>query len=83
MAADSLFCVIDRSPTPCWWDDFLTERLLGLEVEAYEAIKAWVLGFSGQTCPYCDEDGLMRSYETIELLQRETERIRLSRPFHK
>ncbi|MDR1276054.1 MAG: hypothetical protein LBL72_06710 [Candidatus Accumulibacter sp.] len=73
--ADTLFGTLDRSPNPDYWDGFIETRLFGLEDEEYEAIKAWILLFSGKST-YGDENTLLRSYETIELLQRETERLR-------
>jgi hypothetical protein len=74
-AADALLGVLNRSPDIYHWDNFIEKRLFALEAEEYEAIKAWVLSLSG-TEIFGDEDALARSYETVDLLQRETERVR-------
>jgi len=74
-AAHALLGVLNRSPEVYHWDAFITKRLLGLEPKEYEAIKAWVLAESGQT-HMVSEDDLTRAYETVDLLARETARIR-------
>jgi hypothetical protein len=74
-AADALLRVLDRSPETYHWDAFISKRLVGLETEEYEVIKIWLLSLSGRG-NYVTEDALMRSYETVELLQAETERVR-------
>jgi hypothetical protein len=73
--ADALLQVLDRSPEVYHWDAFLTNRLVGLETAEYAAIKAWLLSLSGRPSNAA-EDSLMRSYETVELLTHETERLR-------
>lgn len=75
LVGDSLIGMLDRSPQPYHWDAFLTARLVGLEPAEYEAMKAWVLSISGAVGTH-DEDSLTRAYETIDLLGRETVRLR-------
>lgn len=72
---DALIGVLDRSPEVYHWDAFITNRLLGLESSEYEALKAWILSRSGVLGSH-DEDSLTRAYETVELLARETARLR-------
>lgn len=74
-AADALLGVLDRSPVVYHWDAFITKRLLGLEPNEYEAMKAWVLSLSG-LAEFLDEDSLTRAYETVDLLAHETTRLR-------
>lgn len=74
-AADALLGILDRAPEVYHWDAFITQRLLGLEPAEYEAMKAWVLSRSGVPGPQ-DEDSLTRGYETVDLLARETVRLR-------
>ena len=75
LAADAFLGVLNRSSEVYHWDAFITTRLLGLEPDEYEVIKAWVLSLSG--LPHMpDEDGLTRAYETVDLLARETARLR-------
>lgn len=72
--ADALLQMLDRSPEVYQWDLFMTKRLLGLQPEEYEVIKEWLLSLSG--CCFVSEDALVRSFETVDLLERETERVR-------
>jgi hypothetical protein len=74
-AADALLGILNRSPEAYHWDGFIEKRLVGLESEEYEAMKAWVISLSG-TNIFGDEDALARSYETVDLLKLETERVR-------
>jgi hypothetical protein len=73
-AADWLLGMLDRSPNINWWDPFLLDRLLGLESEEYDVIKDWLLMLSGRR--NFNEDALTRAYETVDLLQRETGKVR-------
>jgi hypothetical protein len=73
--ADALLQVLDRSPIVEYWDAFLTTRLLGLQSAEYEALKGWLLSLSGQK-DSGSEDALGRAFETVDLLQRETDRVR-------
>ncbi len=75
LAGDALLRVLDRSPQVSYWDAFITTRLFGLTVAEYEVLKAWLLSLSGQS-QVLDEDGLMRSYETVDSLARETAKVR-------
>jgi len=74
-AADSLIGALDRSPRVEFWDAFLSKRMVGLKPAEYEAIQAWLLSLSGLNEAW-EEDALTRAYETVELLQQETERVR-------
>ena len=74
-AADALLGILDRAPDVYHWDAFITQRMLGLEPAEYEATKAWVLSRSGMPGSQ-DEDSLIRAYETVDLLARETARLR-------
>lgn len=76
-AADALLGILNRSPDVYRWDNFVEKRLIGLGAAEYEAIKAWILSLSGTTV-FGDEDALARAYETVDLLQRETDRVRRS-----
>lgn len=73
---DALLRVLDRSPNPYHWDNFIEKRFVGLRTEEYEVIKDWILSLSG-TNIFADEDTLSRCYETTELLQNETKRVRV------
>ena len=74
--ACSIISSLDRSPTIAYWDENLTRRFLGLTNEEYDVLKEWLLSFSGCDDVHYAEDALMRAYETVDLLQRETDRIR-------
>ena len=73
LAADALLGILDRSPNIDWWDQFLLDRLFGLKDEEYDAIKDWLLMLSGRR--NFNEDTLTRAFETVDLLQRETEKV--------
>ena len=75
-AVDALLRVLDRSPNSYHWDNFIEKRFVGLRTEEYEVIKDWILSLSG-TNVFADEDTLSRCYETTELLQNETKRVRV------
>jgi hypothetical protein len=75
VVADGIISCLDRTPTMAYWDEFLTSRFLGLTDEEYEVLKAWLLSLSGHGDSRI-EDQLARAYETVELLQRETNRLR-------
>jgi hypothetical protein len=74
--ADSLLQMLDRSPVVEYWDSFITTRLIGLQAEEYEALKEWLLSLSGHK-GHDAEDALSRALETVDLLQKETERVRV------
>jgi hypothetical protein len=73
--ADALVHVLDRSPVVEYWDRFLTSRLLGLKPSEYEVLQEWILGLSGT--PLIDSDETAgRAFDTLDLLKKETERVR-------
>jgi hypothetical protein len=76
LAADQIISSLDRSPTVAYWDGWLTDRFLGLTDEEYDVIKEWVLSLSGRDYVTYGDDALTRAYETVDLLQRETDRMR-------
>jgi hypothetical protein len=75
LAGDALLGILDRSPDVYHWDAFIAKRLLGLTADEYEVLKSWVLSQSGLPHVF-DEDRLTRAYETVDLLARETTRLR-------
>jgi hypothetical protein len=83
--AESLIWELDRSPCKESWDDHFIKRFQELRSEEYEVIKEWLL----QICEYTPYKGwgnaasgpgdtFGRAYDTIDLLQKEVERRRLS-----
>ncbi|SRR5258708_37068099 len=80
MAVDSIIFALDRSPNVEGWDEGLTRRFLGLKAEEFEAIKEWLL-FVCENVPhfsYGDAasgpgETFGRAFDTIDLLQKETE----------
>lgn len=71
--ADSLLHMLDRSPVVEYWDFFLTTRLVGLHAAEYEVLKEWLLQLSDDSVY---GDSVNRSFDTVDLLHRETERLR-------
>lgn len=74
MVADSLLISLDRSPGVANWDNFITRNLVGLTIDEYEAIQAWLLSLSDSNRVW-EENGLTRAYETVELLKSESEKL--------
>jgi hypothetical protein len=75
--ADSVIGFLNRSPTVEYWDSFFCKRFVGLSNSEYEVLESWLLSLSGDGTVW-SEDVLSRAYETVELLKRETERLRQS-----
>jgi hypothetical protein len=88
VSAASLVGMLDWSPNAECWTDHFRMRFLGLRSEEYDVIKEWLLYISdfeiyrvyGKSGP---GDIFGRAFDTINLLQRETERMPGShlRPF--
>src|SRR5581483_5957611 len=73
LAADALVNCLDRTSNPEWWDQFLLDRLQGLEIDEYDAISGWIAMLSEKSRCY-KEDSLTRAYQTIHLLHAEAEK---------
>jgi|JI6StandDraft_1071083.scaffolds.fasta_scaffold170594_2 hypothetical protein len=71
--ADALLQVLDRSPTVAYWDDFLLTRFMGLRVAEYEVLSEWLVYLSEHES-FAAPETLARSFDTINLLQKETEK---------
>ncbi|MFZ0747667.1 MAG: DUF6714 family protein [Terracidiphilus sp.] len=84
MAVDPLIGKLDRSPSVEGWNDSFSRRFLGLSSEEYEAIKEWLL-FACENIPQAfwgaaasgPGDGFGRTFDTVDLLQKETELRRM------
>jgi hypothetical protein len=81
-AALSVLLELDRSPSTEGWNESFARRLFGLRSQEYEIIKEWLL----QICEYAPYrrrgiagsgpgDAFGRAYDTVDLLQKEVERI--------
>jgi hypothetical protein len=84
-SAQTLIWELDRSPSTEGWNDHFTRRFLGLRSEEYDVLKEWLL----QMCEYAPYRGyglaasgpgdtFGRAYDTVDLLQKETERRHLA-----
>lgn len=71
----SLLGVLDRSPSVHYWDSFMHKRFVGLNAQEYQVLRTWLTSLSGKDGAF-DEDGLMRAYETVDLLESETAKVR-------
>jgi hypothetical protein len=79
---DSLLRVLDRSPVVEYWDSFIVTRLIGLKQEEYQVLKEWILWLSENT-PAGLEVDFDRAFDTVDLLENETNRVRkFSRPIN-
>jgi hypothetical protein len=75
--ASSLLASLDRSPTIEYWDGWLTSRLLGLKDAEYAVLEEWILTLCQNPTTYSSET-LTRALDTVNLLQRETLRLRVA-----
>lgn len=66
--ADSLLQMLDRSPTPEYWDDFLMARLGALPIAVYDVLAEWLLALS-EAGEAAMQASLGRAFDTIELLR--------------
>ncbi|UTY59606.1 hypothetical protein [Massilia sp. erpn] len=64
--ADALLMVLDRSPVPEYWDEFILTRLLGLADSEYAALEKWLL-FIAEHASY--SHSIDRAFDTIGLLR--------------
>lgn len=69
LPAEALLQVLDRSPVVEYWDEFILNRLYGLDFKEYEAIAKWIEVLS-DSCVVASEDTLGRAFDTIALLQK-------------
>lgn len=85
MAADSVIDELDRSPDVQGWTEGLVRRFLGLSPAELNVLKEWLL----QVCEYVPYksfgiaasgpgDTFGRAFDTVDLLQKEVERRRLT-----
>lgn len=65
--ADAIVTVLDRSPNPDYWDEFLTSRFAELTLGEYEVILEWLVALAGHNC-VSTSVGLGRAFDTVELL---------------
>ncbi|MEZ5826815.1 MAG: hypothetical protein R3C97_19490 [Geminicoccaceae bacterium] len=66
--ADSLVKLLDRSPVPEFWDEFLLTRMLGLNTDQYEILKKWLL-LLAEHGEQDFGDSIGRAFDTVVLLQ--------------
>lgn len=60
--------MLDRSPTPEWWDDFFLARWPLLTEQEYKVTQEWIWWLSSLKNSSYSDDTLMRALQTIELL---------------
>lgn len=70
LITSALLNMLDRSPNMDTWDDFFVERWPLLTTEECRAVQQWILWLANQSIGF-DDDTLMRSYETLEILATE------------
>lgn len=71
--ADALVQILDRSPTVEYWNDFLTDRLLGLRACEYDVLSEWLLSVA-QNDVVASPEAMGRAFDTVALLQQESHR---------
>ncbi len=60
--------MLDRSPSPEWWDDFFLQRWPQLTAQECRAIQEWVWWLTSLPGTSYEEESLMRALHTLELL---------------
>jgi hypothetical protein len=68
--ADALIQILDRSPTVAYWEEFLTDRLLGLRICEYEALSDWLLLLAAEYEAIAPHETVGRAFDTVALLQQ-------------
>lgn len=63
--------MLDRTPTPEWWDDFFLERWPQLTAPECEAVQQWVWWLTTLPGTSHSEESLMRALHTLELLSNQ------------
>lgn len=67
LITSTLLGMLDRGPSMETWDVFFAERWPLLTAEECRAVQQWILWLANQSTGF-DDDALMRSYETLEML---------------
>jgi hypothetical protein len=67
--ADSMLCILDRSPVVDNWDEFLISRMSRLTFSEYATISEWLIRLLENNFPY-DQAGISRAFDTIQLLDQ-------------
>jgi hypothetical protein len=67
LITSTLLNMLDRSPNMDTWDDFFVERWPLFTAVECNAVQEWILWLADQQAGF-DDDTLMRSYETLEML---------------
>ena len=68
IVASAVIGMLDRTPTPEWWDDFFVERWPRLTAPECQAIQQWVWWLTALPGNSHSEESLMRALHTLELL---------------
>ena len=70
LISDSIIQMLDRSPTPSYWDTFFVERWALLTPEECEAIQEWLLWLSSCEEVIYDELTISRAFDTLDFLKQ-------------
>jgi hypothetical protein len=72
---DSLGQMLDRSPEPRYWDEFIADRMIGLSASQYECLQSWILFLADQSTEYPPFD-FGRAFDTVTLLAKASANVR-------
>lgn len=68
ISVSSIVGMLDRSPTPEWWDDFFLARWPLLTVAECKVVQEWLLWLSSLDNSSYSDDSLERALDTVSLL---------------
>lgn len=69
IVVESIIAMLDRSPTPEWWDRFFLDRWILFTKKEFNVIQEWIVWLSSIDPPAFDDDSLIRALHTIDLLR--------------
>lgn len=65
---DSIISMLDRSPTPDYWDEFFIQRWTQLNHDECDAVQKWLFWFIDNSKGF-DDISINRAFDTLELLK--------------
>lgn len=69
IAVEAIISMLDRSPSPEFWDDFFLSRFTLLSYQECESMQSWVLFLLENTTIVYNSDSLARAFDTLQVLK--------------
>lgn len=68
IVVNNLVGMLDRTPSPDWWDDFFVERWSLLTIKECNVLRGWLIWLSSFENSSIDKNSFYRAIETVGLL---------------